>query len=128
MKLGEWIGLLCILAIIYIIWSIRAILLLVFTGVVVAIALNSLVRRLQHTGVPRRFAVPTVLVTSFFVITLFFLGVVPPFVEQFSLLIDLIMQQNSRNMALINRYGKASLTSLFGIRYGGLYNPVTFHA
>ena len=91
MKLGEWIGLLCILAIIYIIWSIRAILLLVFTGVVVAIALNSLVRRLQHTGVPRRFAVPTVLVTSFFVITLFFLGVVPPFVEQFSLLIDLII-------------------------------------
>ncbi len=57
MKLGEWIGLISILATFYILWSIRAILLLVFMAVVVAIALNSLARRLQQTGVPRRFAV-----------------------------------------------------------------------
>ncbi|MEO0396786.1 MAG: AI-2E family transporter [Cyanobacteria bacterium P01_A01_bin.137] len=91
MKLGEWIGLISILATFYILWSLRAILLLVFTAVVVAIALNSLVRRLQQTGVPRRFAVPTVLTASFLVVALFFLGVVPPFVEQFSDLIQLII-------------------------------------
>ena len=91
MKLGDWIGLISILATFYILWSLRAILLLVFTAVVVAIALNSLVRRLQKTGVPRRFAVPAVLTASFLVITLFFLGVVPPFVEQFSDLIQLII-------------------------------------
>ncbi|MEL6129437.1 MAG: AI-2E family transporter [Cyanobacteria bacterium J06627_3] len=91
MKLGEWIGLISILATFYILWHIRAILLLVFMAMVVAIALNSLVRRLQETGIPRRFAVPTVLTISSLVITLFFLGVVPPFVEQFSLLIDLII-------------------------------------
>ncbi|MGD1855190.1 MAG: AI-2E family transporter [Leptolyngbyaceae cyanobacterium] len=91
MKLGEWIGLISILATFYILWSIRAILLLVFTAIVVAIALNSLVRRLQTTGIPRRFAIPVVLTISSLVITLFFLGVVPPFVEQFSLLIDLII-------------------------------------
>ncbi|MEM9976220.1 MAG: AI-2E family transporter [Cyanobacteria bacterium P01_D01_bin.2] len=91
MKLGEWIGLISILATFYILWHIRAILLLVFMAMVVAIALNSLVRRLQETGIPRRFAIPTVLTTSSLVITLFFLGVVPPFVEQFSLLIDLII-------------------------------------
>ncbi|NEQ54204.1 MAG: AI-2E family transporter [Leptolyngbya sp. SIO3F4] len=91
MKLGEWIGLISILATFYILWQIRAILLLVFMAVVFAIALNSLARRLQQTGIPRRFAVPTVLSISFLVITLFFLGVVPPFVEQFSLLIELII-------------------------------------
>lgn len=91
MKLGEWIGLISILATFYILWHIRAILLLVFMAMVVAIALNSLVRRLQKTGLPRRFAIPTVLTISSLVITLFFLGVVPPFVEQFSLLIELII-------------------------------------
>jgi len=90
-KLGEWIGLISILATFYILWHIRAILLLVFMAMVVAIALNSLVRRLQKTGLPRRFAIPTVLTISSLVITLFFLGVVPPFVEQFSLLIELII-------------------------------------
>ncbi|MEM7795939.1 MAG: AI-2E family transporter, partial [Cyanobacteria bacterium P01_C01_bin.118] len=91
MKLGEWIGLISILATLYILWSIRAILLLVFMAIVFAIALNSLARRLQQTGVPRRFSIPIVLSITFLVITLFFLGVVPPFVEQFSLLIDLIV-------------------------------------
>lgn len=91
MKLGEWIGLISILATFYILWKIRAILLLVFMAAVFAIALNSLARRLQQTGVPRRFAIPTVLTVSFLVITLFFFGVVPPFVTQFSLLIDLII-------------------------------------
>ncbi|MEM8614762.1 MAG: AI-2E family transporter [Cyanobacteria bacterium P01_H01_bin.105] len=91
MKLGEWIGLISILATFYILWSIRDILLLVFLAVVIAIALNSLVRRLQQSGIPRRFAIPTVISITFLVITLFFLGVVPPFVKQFSLLIDLII-------------------------------------
>ena len=91
MKLGEWIGLLCILATFYILWSIRAILLLVFTAVVVAIALNSLARRLQNTGLPRKLAIPTVVTTTFLVITLFLLGVVPPFIEQFRLLIEIII-------------------------------------
>ncbi|MEM1241770.1 MAG: AI-2E family transporter [Cyanobacteria bacterium P01_H01_bin.26] len=91
MKLGEWIGLISILATFYIVWKIRAILLLVFMAVVVAIALNNLVRRLQQIGLPRRFAIPTVLTISSLAIALFFLGVVPPFVEQFSELIGLII-------------------------------------
>ncbi|MBT9315837.1 AI-2E family transporter [Leptothoe spongobia] len=96
MKLGEWIGLISILATFYILWSIRAILLLVFMAVVFAIALNSLARRLQQSGIPRRFAIPTVLSITFLLITLFFLGVVPPFVEQFSLLIDLIIDASRK--------------------------------
>ena len=91
MKLGEWLGLICILASVYIIWSIRDILLLVFMAMVIAIALNSLVRRLQQTGIPKRFTIPIVLSISFLSITLFLLGVVPPFVAQFNQLIKVII-------------------------------------
>ncbi|MDV3352982.1 AI-2E family transporter [Leptolyngbyaceae cyanobacterium CCMR0082] len=91
MKLGEWIGLISILATFYILWALRAILLLVFMAVVLAIALNSFARRVQKTGVPRRFAVPLVLTSSFLVVTLFLVLVVPPFVAQFELLIALII-------------------------------------
>lgn len=92
MKLGDWIGLFGILASLYILWSIRFIALLLFMAVVVAIALNSFVRRLQQAGMPRRAAIPIVLTVTFLLVTLFFLGVVPPFVEQFSRLIDLLLQ------------------------------------
>ncbi len=91
MKLGEWIGLLSILATVYILWSLRAILLLVFMAVIIAIALNSFVRRLQRTGIPRQFTIPIVLSISFLSITLFLLGVVPPFIAQFNELIKVII-------------------------------------
>ncbi|MEM6254303.1 MAG: AI-2E family transporter [Cyanobacteria bacterium P01_D01_bin.156] len=91
MKLGEWIGLISILATFYILWTLRAILLLVFMAVIVAIALNSFVRRLQKTGVPRRFTIPIVLSTTFLFITLFLLGVVPPFIAQFNELLKVLI-------------------------------------
>lgn len=91
MKLGEWIGLLSILATFYILWKLRAILLLVFMAVILAIALNSLVRRLQQTGIPKQFTIPIVLSTTFLSITLFLLGVVPPFVAQFNELLKVII-------------------------------------
>ena len=102
MKLGEWIGLISILATFYILWSIREILLLVFMAVVIAIALNSLARRLQKTGIPQRFAIPTVLTISFLVVTLFLLGVVPPFVKQFDELITLIIDGIRRLPEILN--------------------------
>ncbi|MEO1403981.1 MAG: AI-2E family transporter [Cyanobacteria bacterium J06635_1] len=91
MKLGEWIGLFCLMAALYVLWSIRQILLLAFTAVVIAIALNSLVRQLQKFGLKRRYAVPIVVTSSFLVVALFFVGIVPPFAEQFTVLIELVI-------------------------------------
>ncbi|MEO0458609.1 MAG: AI-2E family transporter [Cyanobacteria bacterium P01_A01_bin.114] len=91
MKLGEWIGLFCLIAALYVLWSIRQILLLAFTAVVIAIALNSLVRQLQKWGLKRRYAVPIVVVSSFLILVLFFVGIVPPFAEQFTVLIELVI-------------------------------------
>jgi predicted PurR-regulated permease PerM len=108
-KLGEWIGLLSILATFYILWSLRAILLLGFMAVGVAIALNSLARRLQNIGIPRRFAIPITLTISFSVVTLLLLGVVPPFVDQFNELITVIIEGARRLPEILENIEKSIL-------------------
>ncbi|MBE9076018.1 AI-2E family transporter [Romeria aff. gracilis LEGE 07310] len=91
MKLGEWLGLICLAAALYILWQIRPLLLLLFAAVVIAIALNSLALQVQRLGLSRRAALPIVIIGSMLVGALFGLGIVPPFIEQFSLLIDLVL-------------------------------------
>lgn len=92
MKLGDWISLLCLIAAGYILWTIKALLLLSFAAVVIAIALNSLTRRVQALNIPRRFAIPIAIFLFVLVAALFILGIVPPFVEQFTLLLDLLIR------------------------------------
>jgi predicted PurR-regulated permease PerM len=91
MKLGDWISLLCLVAAGYILWQIKPILLLSFAAVVVAIALNNLTRQVQRLNIPRRFAIPIAIILAALVTALFVLGIVPPFVEQFRLLIELLI-------------------------------------
>jgi len=91
MKLGDWISLLCLLAASYILWEIKDLLLLAFAAVVIALALNSLTQKIQALKVPRRFAIPTALLIAAIVAVLFFLGIIPPFVQQFSKLVELLL-------------------------------------
>ncbi|MFE4106209.1 AI-2E family transporter [Almyronema epifaneia] len=91
MKLGQWLGLICLIISFYILWQIRQILLLIFTAIIVAIALNSLARRVEQYGTPRKFALPAVIFAFLLLAILFFIGIVPPFIEQFSLLIELLI-------------------------------------
>lgn len=88
--LGKWVGLLAFTVSLYVLWEIRQVLLLVFAAVVFATALNSLVRRLQRTGLKRGAA--TMLSIGIFVILLaIFVGIiVPPFIAQFQQLIELV--------------------------------------
>ncbi len=92
MKLGDWVSLLCLVAAGYILWIIRPLLLLAFTAVVIAIALNSLTRQIRKFNIPRRFAIPIAILLAAAVAALFILGIVPPFVDQFKLLIDLLVR------------------------------------
>ncbi|MEO0538815.1 MAG: AI-2E family transporter [Cyanobacteria bacterium P01_A01_bin.123] len=91
MKLGQWIGLISLAAALYILWQIRQILLLIFMAIVIAIALNKLARLLQRLNLPRQVAIPMVLGGTMFFGTLFVVGIVPPFVEQFTLLLELLV-------------------------------------
>jgi predicted PurR-regulated permease PerM len=90
MHLGQWLGLLAIAVTSYILWQIRQLLLLVFTAIVIATAISQLVHLLQRAGLKR---IPAVLLSVGTVLS-FLIGVVwlivPPFIEQFQDLIDLL--------------------------------------
>ncbi|MGF1492763.1 MAG: AI-2E family transporter [Microcoleaceae cyanobacterium] len=89
MKLAEWIGFLCLIIALVILWQFRQILLLIFTAIILSVALNSLVRRLQRLRMQRGQAVLSALVLVTLVgITILSL-VLPPFLNQFEQLINL---------------------------------------
>jgi predicted PurR-regulated permease PerM len=100
MKLGQWIGLLALIASCYILWQIRQALLLLFAAVVVATSLNRLARYLQKFGLKRPIAV---LLSISFLILIFvglFLIIVPPFAQQFQQL----TQRAPQGIAKLNQW------------------------
>lgn len=90
MKLADWIGFLCLIIALIILWQFRQILLLIFTAIVLAIALNSLVRKLQKLGLQRGKAVLLALALVALFGILFLSLVMPPFLTQFEQLVQLV--------------------------------------
>ncbi len=90
MNLGDWIGLFAILVSMYILWQIRQLLLLVFTAVVIATALNKLARWLQSFRIKRSLAVLISISLLILTIVTFLLIIVPPLTEQFQQLINIV--------------------------------------
>ncbi|CAD0232044.1 hypothetical protein PA905_03200 [Planktothrix agardhii CCAP 1459/11A] len=90
MKLADWIGFLCLIIALIILWQFRQILLLVFTSVVFSIAINSLVRRIQRLGLKRGWAVLLSLTLITIMGAVLISVVLPPFWGQFQELIKLV--------------------------------------
>jgi predicted PurR-regulated permease PerM len=95
MNFGQSLGFLCLLISLYILWQIRQLLLLIFTAIIFAVALNRLVKfllqyNLRRFSLSRVQAVGIIICGFFTLIYIFFLLIVPPFVEQFRLLLELI--------------------------------------
>ena len=91
MKLSDWSSLVCFVIALIILWQFRQILLLVFAAVVIAIALNSLVRRLMRIfRLPRNQAVLGAMGLVLLGLSLFLGLVLPLFIEQFEQLLQLI--------------------------------------
>ncbi|MBD0388081.1 MAG: AI-2E family transporter [Nostoc sp. C3-bin3] len=90
MKFGQWIGFLALIASVYILLQIQRLILLLFTAVVLATALNKLVRQLQKLRLIRSWAVflSGFILLAFFM--LFFWLIVPPFTKQFQELLTLV--------------------------------------
>jgi predicted PurR-regulated permease PerM len=89
-KFGQWLGFICLVLALYVLWQIRQLLLLMFMAVIFTVALNRGVKRLQQLGLRRRLAIALTLLGSLAIITLFFGLIVPPFIEQFRNLIELL--------------------------------------
>lgn len=92
MGLGKWVGFLALAIALYILWEIRQLLLLVFAAVIFATALNSLVRRLQKTGMKRGGAVALAVGTVLVLLVIFIGLIVPPFISQFEELVQRVPQ------------------------------------
>ena len=90
MSLGRWIGLLAFIVSVYILWEIRQVVLLIFAAVVLANALNILVKRFHQSGMKRAFAVLLAIFLLIAVLVGFFLVIVPPFASQFQELSELV--------------------------------------
>lgn len=90
MNLGQWLGLSSLIISCYILWEIRQVLLLVFTAVVFATALNRLIKWLGKLKIRRNFAIVIVLIAITFLSILFGWLVVPPFLDQFQKLLGLL--------------------------------------
>ena len=90
MNFGKWLGLSSFIISCYILWEIRQVLLLVFTAVVFATALNRLVKLLRKFNIGRNFAITIIVIAIIFLSILFGWLVVPPFIDQFEKLLELL--------------------------------------
>ena len=90
MNFGKWVGFLALVVSLYILWQIRQVLLLGLTAVVLATAVNQLVRRFQKAGVNRAGAVALSLGIILAILVGFGWLVVPPFIDQFQQLTQLV--------------------------------------
>ena len=90
MNLGTWIGLVVFFISLYVLWQIKQLLLLLFTAIVLATSLNILVKKFQQRGIKRFDAVFLSVLFLIVVIVSCIWIVVPPFIDQFQDLTELI--------------------------------------
>ncbi|MBR8827464.1 MAG: AI-2E family transporter [Gomphosphaeria aponina SAG 52.96 = DSM 107014] len=90
MNFGKWLGLFSLITSLYVLWEIRQLLLLVFTAVIFATALNRFVGFLQRLGIKRNLGIVIIICLAVPLAFLLIALIVPPFVEQFQELIALL--------------------------------------
>ena len=92
MDFGTWIGFIVFFVALYVLWQIKQLLLLIFTAVVMATSLNILVKSFCRRGIKRVYGVLLSLILLLSVVFSFFWIIVPPFINQFQQLAQLIPQ------------------------------------
>ncbi|GAB4378312.1 MAG: AI-2E family transporter [Elainellaceae cyanobacterium] len=90
MRLGSGIGLVVFIASLIILWKIREIILLMFTAVVFATAINQLVKQLQRLHIRRGLAIVLSMGGLLILLAGLLIVIIPPFIDQFEQLIDTI--------------------------------------
>ena len=103
MNLSRSLGLLTLIIALYILWQIKQLLLLVFTAIVLATALNQLVKQLQRWKLKRSWAIGLSVGILLVIFSFFLLLVVPPFVQQFEGLIELLPSSITEIEELLDR-------------------------
>ncbi|MBD1848069.1 AI-2E family transporter [Cyanobacteria bacterium FACHB-63] len=89
MKIGQWLGLIALVAALYIVWQVRQLMLLGFTAIVLATALNGVVQRLQQSRLKRGWAVLLTLMTLLMIALVVGVLIVPNLISQLAELITI---------------------------------------
>lgn len=90
MSMGQWLGVLSLVASLYILWQVRQLVLLIFTAIVLATVINALVRQLQQFQLKRGWAILASLGLILSLLIGVFWLIVPRFIEQFEDLVNLL--------------------------------------
>ncbi len=115
MKFSHWLALLSLLATGVLLWSLREIIILIFAGIVISIALCTLVNKLlKLQAMPRSLALIIVLSILFLIFSLVIAVVIPPFTKEFQ---ELIIQLPKAARALWE-IGIKSIDNIPDIVYG----------
>ena len=115
MGFGQWLGLLALLAGLLLLWSLKEVLLVVFSAVVLALALNLPVRVVERRcGWGRPWALLVVLLGLSVVVLVSSVVLVPPFVKEFQELIEKLPQALNTLLALIDDSYRAVVFTIYG--------------
>ncbi|MGB3655146.1 MAG: AI-2E family transporter [Rivularia sp. (in: cyanobacteria)] len=121
MRIGKWIGFFAFVVSVYILWQIRQVLLIVFAAIVLATALNQIVKALQKIRFPRGLAIAASVVLLLTMFAGFFALIAPRIIEQlreFTFLVPKVLDQvRTWNNWLLNVIPENVLDEIQGLTY-----------
>ncbi len=120
-RFGKWVGLFAFVVSIYVLWQIRQVLLIVFAAIVLATALNQVVKVLQKIRIKRGFAVGISVILLLTIASGFFALIVPSIIEQLreftSLVPKFLDQMRLWNDWLLKVIPEQVLNEIQGLKY-----------
>lgn len=121
MTFGQWLGLLALVAALLLLWSLRETLILVFTAIVLAMALCTLVGIVrQRLRCARGLALLLSLLLVVLVVTITATAVIPPFVEEFTELVAQLPAAATKLLELMRGWLIQATRMIYGTDSGDL--------
>lgn len=121
MRIGKWIGFFVFVVSIYILWQIRQVLLIVFAAIILATALNQVVKALHKLRIKRGIAVGISVILLLTIVSGFFALIAPRIVEQlreFTFIVPKFLDQiREWNNWLLKVIPEPVIEEIQGLRY-----------
>ncbi len=113
MNFGQSVGFLSFLISVYIVWQIRKLILLIFTAIIFSVVLNRLVNKLEQFKLNRNKSIVIIILGTLIIINILLVLILPPFIEQFQLLINLFPKVVKKITEFINSLNYEQYQILF---------------
>ena len=115
MGFGQWLGLLALLALLILLWSLRGVMLVVFTAIVLSVALSLPVRAIEdHCGWRHSWALMLVLLGLSVLVLVSGVVLFPPFVKEFREIIENLPRALNTLLDLIDINYRTVILNIYG--------------